>query len=260
MIRLVATDLDGTLLHPGGEMPDGIFDCIRQLAHRGVRFAAASGRPTGSVRKLFAPVADQIDFICENGALVIARGRQLATYFPRAMAEEIIRDLREAGLELFLSVPERCYGITNASEAFLHETVHRGFNISFVDDPLPGADGYIKITGFHLDAARVAPPIQEKWRGKVHCDIAGEHWLDFTLASKGSGIRTLAEALEIPLCDAAAFGDQFNDVSMLEVVGHPYVMAHAPAPLLQMGFQRCENVMDILQVILRQANGDSTQY
>ena len=259
MIRLVATDLDGTLLYPDGEMPEGIFDCIRELAERGIRFAAASGRPTGSVRQLFAPVADQIDFICENGALVIARGRQRAAYFPRPMAEEIIRDLQAAGLELFLSAPERCYGITNASAAFIDETVHRGFNISFIDDPLPGADGYIKITGFHVDAARVAPPLQQKWQGKVHCDIAGDHWLDFTLASKGSGIRTLAEALDIPLCEAAAFGDQFNDVSMLELVGHPYVMAHAPAPLLQMGFQPCEDVMDTLRAILRQANGGSSQ-
>ena len=63
----------------------------------------------------------------------------------------------------------------------------------------------------------------------------------------------------IPLADAAAFGDQFNDVSMLNVVGHPYIMAHAPAPLLRMGFQPCENVMDALRGILRQANRPATQ-
>ena len=69
----------------------------------------------------------------------------------------------------------------------------------------------------------------------MHCDLAGEHWLDFTLASKGTGIRTLAESLGVPLSQVAAFGDQFNDESMLEIVGRPYIMSHAPAPLLQKG-------------------------
>ncbi len=253
MIRLIATDLDGTLLDPNGQLPHGIFDCIRELARRGIRFAAASGRPTSSVRELFAPVADQMDFICENGALVMARGREKAEFFPRPMAEEIIRDILDAGMELFLSAPDQCFGLRGASQPFLNETVDRGFRVSFLDDPFAHADQYIKITGFHpVDAALPAPPLQKKWQGKVHCDIAGEHWLDFTLACKGTGIRTLAEALGIPLSQTAAFGDQFNDVSMLEVVGRPYLMVTAPAPLLRLGFPPCENVMDTIQRILKE--------
>ena len=83
----------------------------------------------------------------------------------------------------------------------------------------------------------------------MHCDLAGEHWLDFTLASKGTGIRTLAESLGVPLSQVAAFGDQFNDVSMLEIVGRPYLMTHAPEALRRRGFAPCVRVMDTLREI-----------
>ena len=88
MIYLIASDLDGTLLHPTGQLPPDMFDRIRAMNRRGVRFAAASGRPFGNVRKMFAPVENEMDFICENGALVVAQGKQYASYFPREMAEE----------------------------------------------------------------------------------------------------------------------------------------------------------------------------
>ena len=98
---------------------------------------------------------------------------------------------------------------------------------------------------------RFAPPLQEKWGRQVHVDIAGSPWLDFTLANKGSGIRALCRLTGIPLSDAAAFGDHFNDVSMLETVGHPYLMETAPAPLKQMGFTPCRRVLDTMDEILR---------
>ena len=251
MIRLIATDLDGTLLHPDGKMPGDMFDRIRALARRGVRFAAASGRPFSNVRELFAPVETEMDFICENGALVMAQGKRHATFFPRSMAEEIIDDIRKAGLELYLSTPEQCYGVTGASQAFQKETAGRGFHMAYIDDPLALADGYIKITGYHpVDVSPLSPPLQEKWGGRVRCDIAGWNWLDFTLASKGTGIQTLAEILGVPLADTAAFGDQFNDESMLQVVGRPFIMAHAPAPLLQKGFRTCESVLQAIDELL----------
>ena len=56
MIRLIASDLDGTLLDEKGRLPEGVFDLIRALNARGVRFAAASGRQYGNVKRLFFPV------------------------------------------------------------------------------------------------------------------------------------------------------------------------------------------------------------
>lgn len=59
MIKMVCSDLDGTLLQYGKKLIEGeIFDEIRALHDRGILFCPASGRQYTSLRKLFAPVAD----------------------------------------------------------------------------------------------------------------------------------------------------------------------------------------------------------
>ena len=71
MIRLIATDLDGTLLNACGRLPEGIFDIIHALKEKGIQFAACSGRTYGNMRRLFAPVADEMAYVCENGAMCV---------------------------------------------------------------------------------------------------------------------------------------------------------------------------------------------
>ena len=70
MIKLIATDMDGTLLNSDGEINTEIYDIIRKLNNDGVMFAAASGRQLMSLRRKFEPVADDIIYIAENGGEV----------------------------------------------------------------------------------------------------------------------------------------------------------------------------------------------
>ena len=75
-IKLIACDLDGTLLHPGEREPRSeAFELIDELHRRGIVFMPASGRQCASLRYLFAPVADELAYVCENGALVMSEGR-----------------------------------------------------------------------------------------------------------------------------------------------------------------------------------------
>ena len=68
MIKLVASDLDGTLLMKGAQsLPEDIFPLIRQLKDLGILFIAASGRQYANMKKMFAPVADDMPFICKTG-------------------------------------------------------------------------------------------------------------------------------------------------------------------------------------------------
>ncbi len=171
------------------------------------------------------------------------------------MAEEIVNDILNAGMEVLISAPETSYMLSSASRAYTDDLFYRLRNTcTIIENPSEVTGGCIKISGFHPDGViDLAPPIQEKWRNRLHCDVAGVKWLDFTLANKGSGMAVLSEKLHIPLSDMAAFGDQFNDESMLSAVGHPYIMAHAPAELLQKGFTPCRSVMETLEEILAQA-------
>ena len=70
MIKLIASDLDGTLLHGGEQsLSPRTLSLIRRLTEKGIRFIAASGRQYDNERRLFADIQDHISYIAENGAL-----------------------------------------------------------------------------------------------------------------------------------------------------------------------------------------------
>ena len=85
-----------------------------------------------------------------------------------------------------------------------------------------------------------------KWGTEFRCAVAGEKWLDFTLADKGVGLRCLCAALGVDLSEVAAFGDNDNDLPMLRLAGTPYIMAGAAPHLCQQFANQCRRVEDIL--------------
>lgn len=93
-IRLIACDLDGTLLHPGEREPRSeAFELIDELHRRGIVFMPASGRQYASLRYLFAPVADELAYVCENGALVMSEGHAVVK---RSMERSLAMDIANA--------------------------------------------------------------------------------------------------------------------------------------------------------------------
>ena len=79
MIKLIASDLDGTLLLNGAQsLREETCRLIHRLyTEKGIRFVSASGRQYDNQRRLFAPVADEIAYICENGCLSFCEGDML---------------------------------------------------------------------------------------------------------------------------------------------------------------------------------------
>ena len=74
-IRLVASDLDGTLLDSEKRLPEGFLPLLEQLLARGGCFVAASGRQYLNMLEYFKTLGERIYFIAENGGVVYYRGR-----------------------------------------------------------------------------------------------------------------------------------------------------------------------------------------
>ena len=252
MIRLIASDLDGTLLDGEGRLPPRAFHIIRRLGERGILFAAASGRQYGNLQRMFFPVQKEMAFLCENGALVVARGCRHEERFPRPLAEAIIRDILDAGMELLISLPESSYLLSSAEKAYTDDVIYRLRNTAtIIDDPLLLADRCIKISGFHpLGMEGRGDALRDKWQGRAQVALGGDCWLDFTLGNKRTGLAVLSRALGIPFQDMMAFGDHFNDQCMLEAVGHPFLMETAPPGMRAQGFPTCKNVLDTVERLL----------
>ena len=77
MFKLIASDMDGTLLDENGQVPPETYELILALHEHGVHFAASSGRRYDRLCEFFAPVRDKMDFVAANGAQVYADGKMV---------------------------------------------------------------------------------------------------------------------------------------------------------------------------------------
>lgn len=254
-VRLIASDIDGTLLRDGAmEIPPEIFNQIRRLNRRGVLFCPASGRQYHSLRRLFAPVADRIPYLCENGAVVYGPGAPgpvwSKTIMDRRLAEALCRDiLAHPKAEVLISGANTSYLCPKRPDFEAHIRWFTGNNIALIPSPEGVPEDIIKVSAYcpnSLEEVREA--LCPKWERHFSAAVAGEAWLDFTLADKGTGLGQLCRVLGIGPEQVVAFGDNFNDVPMLRMAGRPYIMDTAHPELLEK-FPVCSDAAEILAAL-----------
>lgn len=240
MIKLIASDLDGTLLPPSKIMPAETFPLIEKIRAKGALFVPASGRQLPNLKKLFAPVSDKIAIIAEGGGLVWYGGEIIFT--APIPAEDVKRALdiirMQEGLYPVVSCAERAY-YEDGCPRFV-ETLKKSYSSETrVDnfDEIIYSDAVVKISVWDDEPAAthggiVLPPLIDGLRTRV----SGYDWLDVSVlhADKGKALCALMERLGVNKSECAAFGDHMNDYEMLTVSGHPYVTANAYPPLKQL--------------------------
>lgn len=247
MIRLIACDIDGTLLLPGQtSIAPVIFEEIRRLNKKGVRFCPNSGRRPESLRRLFAPVAERLYYICENGASVFRPDGALLGKTPIARDTALYLAHRILALpdsEVMISGIGGCYLCPKSGEVV--EVVQAlGNDIVLVRTPEDIKEDILKVSAFCPEADRLAPQLEDC---PLPPQIAGPRWVDFTLADKATGLRQLGGLLGIAPEEMLAIGDNYNDVGMLEFAGNAWLMASAAPELLSRFPQHCRRVEEVLQ-------------
>ena len=98
MIKLIVSDLDGTLLRPDGTLPTSFFPVLEKLHAKGAAFAVATGRQIVSCEKLFSPagpLANSVYFITQNGSCLYQNGVQLHHQpLPKPLVEEVLATIQ----------------------------------------------------------------------------------------------------------------------------------------------------------------------
>ena len=126
MIKLIASDLDGTLLKEGTmDINPEIYDIIRKLKAKGIVFAAVSGREYDSIERVFAPVKDDIYFIAGNGGIISYQGEIIEKMaIPADILKEVVEYVSPGGS--FFHDSRQCPGIRGAGRpGFCEETSGR---------------------------------------------------------------------------------------------------------------------------------------
>ena len=240
-IRLVAADMDGTLLDESNELPTHLWPLIRELGRRGILFCPASGRQYANLLERFREVADDVVFIAENGSYVVRRGAEISSNcLTQEAAAEVVTSLRalaSTGVDVGVvlcgkrsAYIERTDGPFRAEvDKYYTELLEVGDLLAVTDDD------FLKVAVFDFgSAARTTAPALEVFGATLQVVVSGEHWTDVMQpgANKGTGIRALQRALGITAAQTMVFGDFLNDLEMMDAADYSFAMDNAH-PLLR---------------------------
>lgn len=252
LIRLIASDIDGTLLHDHGtSVNPEYFSVIRKLSDRGINFCAASGRQYQSLLKLFKPVAGNLIYIPENGTEIIYKGRRI---FSRPMSMEVSRQLVQDTRDIPGAQSMYCTGDTAYFEKNDLEVYHLmkneyHFHCTMVDDLLELNEPCLKFSLYLREQVNeiTGQAFVPKWKKTHEVACGGAFFMDVMErgANKGTALRQLQKILGISRQETMVFGDNQNDLEMMKEAGISVAVANARKEVLrEASCQTCSNNED----------------
>lgn len=257
MIKLIASDIDGTLLPEGTkELNPEIYDLILELKKRDIHFVAASGRQLEGQMLLFAPIADHISYISENGAMCQLYGkRHVISEFDRSFAMRIIEELdKRPECKVTISTPSTQYIKSGDDDFYKHMTTVWKYHITTIDSFADINEPILKIAFLDtLNHDESFEHFNALFGKEIKVVNAGNLWIDFITfeSNKGTGLKFVLDQLGLTPAEAICFGDQQNDIEMLEYTETSYVMAHSKPDVQKHATNITESVEKTLRELIK---------
>lgn len=231
-VRLVVTDMDGTLLNSKGEVSKDFFILYEELKKHNVRFVAASGRPHQSITNKITSIQDEITIISENGAYAKQGYEELLmTNLYPSRREQIIPDLRNIKDAYTVLCGKKYAYLETKDERFINVFKEYYAEYLIVDDLTKVInDDFLKIAIYHFSSSEthIYPTVRHLEK-EMQVKVSGEHWVDLSEsnANKGFALNFVQEKLGITKEETMVFGDYNNDLEMLKEAYFSYAMDNA---------------------------------
>lgn len=242
MIPLVVLDLDGTIIGASGVVQECVWEAAARAREAGVKVAVCTGRPGfGVAQRVAQRLGPDNPHVFQSGAyLGYPDGRTIkAVAIKSDDLNSIIEVSRQRGAVLELYTPsslyvERTTALSEAHASMIGVTaIVRDLEDVAANEPVVRAQ-WVLPEGESAEIVDLAP----EGVNLAHANspaLPGISFISITRlgVSKASAVMQLAEQMRIPLAQVMAVGDSHGDLPMLEVVGHPRVMANASPELLE---------------------------
>lgn len=236
-VKLVVTDMDGTLLNSEHKVSPYFFELYEALKAKGIRFAAASGRQHNSIADKLAPIKDDIFIIAENGALVTDRGTEILSIPLQTEMKNRILDVVTGleGAKPVLCTKDNAYVLESHSE--FQEKLREYYTHFDLLPELKTFDGVVmKIAVFHFGGSEAhLYPAVKAFESELKVKVSGENWLDLSHldAHKGYALSLIQDTYKIAKEETMVFGDYNNDLEMLSQASFSFAMANAHPNVLR---------------------------
>jgi len=231
-IKLVVTDMDGTLLNSKSEVSKRFFNLFKELKKHDIHFVAASGRQHHSIIDKLEAIKKEITIIAENGAFVTQQGHEVSTItLPAKRVHQLIPVLRNIENTYFTLCGKKSAYIETYDESFIEILKEYYAAFEFVDDLTKVVeDDFFKIAAYHFDSSeKYIYPAVKYYENELQVKVSGEHWVDISQpnANKGYALKILQDKLNISKEETMVFGDYNNDLEMLALSHYSFAMENA---------------------------------
>ena len=245
MIPFVLLDLDGTVIGSSGQVLACVWNTVDKVKAAGIKLAVCTGRPRVGVAKRVAErLGKSVPHIFQNGAMIAyADGDVVELHaLKEANTRALIAHARahNLALEVYTSnalYVERRTPLSEAHAKLIGATaIVRNLEDVAENEPVVRAQWVIPLAKEAEARELTLPGVQTS--SAVSPALQGTLFISVTAkdVSKGSAVRTLIQRERFKQENVMAVGDSVGDLPMLEAVGHPVVMAEAPAELRERFF------------------------
>jgi Cof subfamily protein (haloacid dehalogenase superfamily) len=238
MIKLIVSDLDGTLLDRHRRVSSLDKEAIETARHESYEICFASGRMFTELRMVMNEFDARFHSVSQNGATVHTKGQALlaSSSFKPELAVQLFRASREFNLENFVhSIHDSFYLVERTERTLPYEA--RIMIPGTVRDDLESALRQNEMTSCkfsyfgEIEKLRLLQAeLTRQFQGHINAFISDKDCLDVmpVNVSKGAGLSVLAGHLGLQPDEVACIGDSFNDLSMFSFTPHSFAMEGAP--------------------------------
>lgn len=215
--KLIVLDLDGTLLNSQKEISAGNLSVLRNVRENGTLIAFSTARSAGAMREYIAAV--QPDILISNGGALVERNGEVL--FRRQLSAESVRHIIKRCLELS---DGKCEITVDTEQGYFHNYKPGS---DFTELMIPDNGKYSDFSDFNFPAYKVTVEVErEEDAQQIATEVPscgtlsfrGEIWRRFAHieATKRYALEHIRGALLIEPKEILAFGDDYNDIEMLE--------------------------------------------
>lgn len=251
MLKLIVSDLDGTLLPKGAkELSQEVFELLALLQKKRISFAVASGRAYYELKRFFRGAESDIYWIASDGALTVFRENNLhETAISKALLGRVVAEARRQGITTMVFTGKYLsYYISSEPMFPSHFHQERHHHVMQVESASEIKEPIFKISFY--GAQQKALPELENNLSLVYQD---ETWTDFVAlsAEKGKALQRLCQTLGVSAEEIMVFGDQENDVSMLRFTPNSCAMEQGSLSARAAANMRTDSVVNTLKTLLK---------
>jgi len=236
-VKMVVTDMDGTLLNSNHEVSDRFFELFEKLKKRNILFVAASGRQYNSIIDKLYAIKDDILVIAENGAYVVQNEEEL-------LSTPLGKEKRTTVLETLKGVPnihpvlcgKKSAYLTNHSDTFINLLQQYYSDFEIVEDLHQVETEILKVAIYHFEnSEQFIYPTVKHLEGDLKVKVSGANWVDISSpdANKGFALEKMQKRFEISPEETMVFGDYNNDLEMLGKAKFSFAMENAHDNVLE---------------------------